>query len=79
MAALEVTACRSCKARVIWATTGGGKPIPLDADPVADGNVRLDNGVALILAADVDLPAGVARYLPHFVTCPDAPAWRRRS
>jgi hypothetical protein len=36
------TRCRSCNAELIWATTEKGKPIPLDATPVADGNIRLE-------------------------------------
>jgi len=36
------TRCRSCNAELIWATTEKGKPIPLDAEPVADGNIRLE-------------------------------------
>jgi len=36
------TRCRCCDAEIIWATTEKGKPIPVDSEPVADGNIRLE-------------------------------------
>ncbi len=36
------TRCRSCNAELIWATTEKGKQIPLDAEPVENGNIRLE-------------------------------------
>jgi len=34
--------CRSCKAKIEWAITPDGYRIPLDPDPVPDGNIILD-------------------------------------
>ncbi len=36
------TRCQSCTAPLIWATTEKGKPIALDAEPVENGNFRLE-------------------------------------
>ncbi len=40
-----MAACRSCNADIIWATSAQtGKPMPLDAKPVADGNMVMIRG-----------------------------------
>jgi hypothetical protein len=36
--------CRSCKQPVRWAVTAGGHPMPLDINPVVDGNLKLEHG-----------------------------------
>jgi len=76
--------CRSCRAPVRWVVTAAnGRRMPLDPDPVKDGNVWIDgmqDGVPLVkvaLCAD-DVPRNVPiRYVSHFVTCPDAAEWRK--
>jgi hypothetical protein len=75
--------CRSCGAEIIWATndhTGGG--IPVDAEPVADGNITLDLSgpkvLAHVLRKGEDVAEGTARYVSHFVTCPQGREWRRK-
>ena len=74
-----MSTCSSCKARIIWARTGSGKPIPLDLEPVADGNVELDvaTGIAKSWGSSHVWPEGVGRYRAHFSTCPDADRHRR--
>lgn len=82
--------CSSCQAPIIWARTiaRGEVPsrgIPLDAEPVASGNIRVVGGdgvahdgsvieVAVSGLIDHDRP----RYVSHFATCPDAQSWRKR-
>lgn len=72
--------CRSCGAAVVWAMTQGGKPMPVDAEPAADGNLVVVEDVAgelrVFVASGRDWP-GEPRYRPHFATCPDAERWRR--
>lgn len=77
-----VEACRSCNAPVVWASTKHGKSMPVDAEPVDDGNVELAyNGslavppVASVLTGP-SLLGGPLRK-SHFATCPDAEEWRR--
>lgn len=79
----ELAACRSCHAPIIWATSKGGTAMPVDAEPVADGNVELTaqpgqwvGPVAVVLTAPslFGLPLRKA----HFTTCPEADTWRRK-
>ncbi|PXY17364.1 hypothetical protein BA062_37785 [Prauserella flavalba] len=78
--------CKSCRARILWATTRDGERMPVNADPASNGNVllALQDGQ---LAAAV-LTAGQARMsrarriplrLAHFATCPKADHHRRRA
>ena len=76
-------ACRSCGSEILWAITVNGKPIPIDREPSADGNVRITMDTsgrrqALVLGPlDVELyPEGEPLYLSHFVTCPQSDEWR---
>jgi hypothetical protein len=84
---LERTSCRTCKAPVIWSQTAKKRePMPVDAEPVADGNVvlekRWDKKQKEFYTAAVTyeplIHAGQARYRSHFATCPDAAKWRKR-
>lgn len=67
---LERKACRSCGAAIIWAKTINGKAIPLDAEPVAGGNVSLHGGVCRIVGEDI------GTHVSHFATCPHSKRWR---
>jgi hypothetical protein len=77
-----IEACRSCKAPVVWGvTTKNGATMPVDAEPVDDGNIELRPGahgkgaVATVLTGP-SLLGGPLRK-SHFATCPDAEEWRR--
>lgn len=65
--------CKSCGASVRWVTMPGGKSMPIDTQPSADGNVFLhSDGVrAAVLKADelAALPPDTLRYKSHFATC----------
>lgn len=81
---MDRATCRSCGAALVWRRTAKGNAIPLDAEPVSDGNV-LDAGEdspVVILAVGglvpLDAPAGVLR-VSHLATCPDAAKCRRRA
>jgi len=59
--------------------------MPLDAEPVAGGNVKLTAGdppLAHVVGATIDLldpdDDGV-RYMPHHATCPDVERWRSQA
>lgn len=73
--------CSSCGADILWcesATTGA--LMPIDAEPVASGNVALVGRVAHVRRGDLFepmLPEG-PRYQSHFATCPNAKQWRRK-
>ena len=73
-----VDRCRSCHAPIRWVRTRRGELMPLDADPVADGNVILDDdGRAVVLGNQLPL-AQPTRYRPHFASCPHADQWRTK-
>ncbi len=77
-----MSACRTCQADVVWAVTAAGKRMPVDAEPVPEGNValvELDGGQvhATVLAEGEALLTDEPLYLSHFVTCPDADTHRR--
>ena len=77
--------CRSCQSPIRWCITeANGKRMPVDPDPVHDGNVwivRYEQGTPIIgVALHGDgVPANEPiRYVSHFVTCPSANEWRHR-
>jgi hypothetical protein len=58
-----------------------GKRNPLDAEPAANGNVRVVGERGEVLTADARDQAsanGEQLYLSHFATCPSAPAFRKK-
>jgi hypothetical protein len=74
--------CRSCGAEVIWAVTASGKRMPVDADPVPEGNVLLaDDGDGTVHASVMPEAQALLTEEPmrlsHFVTCPQADEHRR--
>lgn len=70
---------------MVWTITAAkGRRMPLDPDPVPDGNVWIVEepehhppvvGVALQRS---DIPADVETYVSHFVSCPAADQFRKR-
>jgi hypothetical protein len=71
--------CRSCDAPIFWGRTALGKPVPLDAEPVASagrGQYAVswpDDGRGVPLAIH-----DAAIHLTHFATCPNAAEHRKR-
>jgi hypothetical protein len=53
--------------------------MPLDQEPVPDGNVVVVDGVACVLKSEREalLVGEEPRYVSHFATCPQAAAHRR--
>jgi hypothetical protein len=80
------TRCRSCRAPVRWCIVEAtGKKMPLDPDAVPDGNIwveRVELGTPMVHVAlnSEGVPRNVPlRYVSHFVTCPQAKSWRKKS
>lgn len=76
----ETATCRSCGAPIRWVRTRAGKAMPLDAEPVATGNVVLgEDGVARVLTRKQVEGGGIVgdRYVSHHATCPQASQHRR--
>lgn len=73
------TPCLSCGARIFFARTEKGKSMPLDAEPVPDGNIVLRDGVVNYLTGpEMDMPTDRPRYKSHYATCPQAGQWRKK-
>jgi hypothetical protein len=69
--------CRSCHAPMRWVRSAvGHNPLPIDPDPVDDGNLVLEERDGGTYATVVEPGKGTHR--SHFATCPDAKTWRRR-
>jgi hypothetical protein len=79
-----MSTCRSCGQRITWLKTPGGKAMPVDEDPVEDGNILIDVEHCQLVArvyGSAEMARKAApeepRYVSHFQTCPQAPEWRR--
>lgn len=68
--------CRSCHRLIRWVDTERGKRMPIDPDPVPDGNVILISGRAHVLGRSEVAPLSTKRYQAHFRTCENARAFR---
>jgi hypothetical protein len=76
-----VSACRSCDAPVLWARTEKGRRIPLDPEPVENGNIVLrerHEAIPLALAIPPAAFPDEDRYVSHFRTCPFGARRHRR-
>ena len=76
----KITYCSSCRARIIWTLTANDHRMPIDADPVENGNVVITGWIGPIpktrvARVDEQLDAQ-PRYLSHFATCPNASDFR---
>lgn len=81
--------CRSCKKPILWALTENGRRIPIDPEPVENGNILLQHRPANIplavyqtkeMLAALHEHGGLQQYrlyLSHFVSCPQAKGWRK--
>ena len=81
-----VRACKACAAMIMyyptsWPLAPGTKLMPIDAEPVADGNVVLDAAgevsIARVLKTGESVEPGRLRYVSHFATCARAKDFRK--
>lgn len=72
-----MSTCRSCGARITWLRTMAGKAVPVDEDPVPDGNIVVlgDSDTCQMLKKGEETTK--PRYISHFATCPQAREWRK--
>lgn len=84
--------CRSCGAPIVWTLTVRDRDMPVDAEPVAGGNLQLERIVRYRGAEPVTtdrIRSTVVKshlafgssdlYLSHFAKCPQASKWRTRA
>ena len=73
--------CRSCRRPILWAETEKGRRIPIDPQPVTDGNIVLHERhlhQAQLAIVRLSIPTGTdIRYKSHFATCPQASKFRK--
>jgi hypothetical protein len=82
-----VATCGSCGAAIRWAITPAGKRMPIDREPVADGNVEITGHtgdgtprVRVLGKTEIGQPTlegDRPRFVSHFATCPNAGRHRR--
>lgn len=70
----DTSACRACRATVLWVRMPSGKLMPVDPVPDDEGNVaamRDGRGVWVghVLKADERTAPYEKRFMPHFATC----------
>jgi len=73
--------CDSCQAGVIWTVTTNAVAMPVDYEPAAGGNLRLEwrNGKVLSSVVKPSLAYGRTDLrTSHFATCPQAAQHRKR-
>lgn len=72
--------CKSCGGPIYWGRTEAGRSMPVDAEPVPDGNVLLSDRhgtvVARVLRRGEEPPVGAKLRRAHHSTCPHADDWR---
>lgn len=68
--------CKSCNAEIEWVESERtGKPMPLDAGPIENGNLVVVNGRARGFTAE-DVRLARERRRSHFASCPNAADFR---
>jgi hypothetical protein len=72
----EMTFCSSCGRQIRFVLTAKNrKPIPIDAQPVAGGNLDIDeDGLVVYVKPEPE----VVRFVSHFATCPNAASHRKK-
>jgi hypothetical protein len=78
------TTCRSCPAEVLWLTNQRtGRPAPIDATPVATGNVEVDDArrtYRVLGGKELERvrATGWPLHTSHLATCPARAEWKQR-
>lgn len=83
---IKTQKCRSCNADIFWCLSSLGKNIPIDAEPVDNGNLYIVKNGFRYLAISVNANTTIAevcrkenreKYISHFATCPHANQHRK--
>lgn len=80
---MKRSACKTCRAPIVWCETETGARMPLDAEPSPDGNTVVlgeVNGTPRVrVLSQIELLVDErARFKSHFATCPQAASHRLR-
>lgn len=71
---MNKSTCKSCGASIIWCKTEKGANAPIDAEPSADGNIVIIDGIA---KHSNFLFGDLPKYKNHFATCKHAALHRK--
>ena len=66
--------CKGCGANIDWHKTADGKNVPVDPEPVPNGNLHFEAGLVVYGKAT----DGRKLYVSHFATCPKAADFRKK-
>lgn len=70
---MKQTICKKCNRPIGWCVSENGRPMPIDIEPNAAGNVivgyREGRLVGVVLSKNKPRPEGQA-HMPHYATCP---------
>lgn len=70
--------CKKCGKPMRWVDTATGSHLPIDPDPVPDGNIMLlENGLCTIVPLEERAACVAPLFKSHFATCPSASEFRR--
>jgi hypothetical protein len=76
---MDQATCKTCGTPILWVRTAYGYKMPLDAEPVANGNITLDtDGIAQVVKKGSTPPEGTKTYVSHFATCVHADQHRKK-
>ena len=73
----KLASCRSCGAEILWVKMESGKNMPVDADPVDDGNLLVDWNALLAHVIPKGADYSGLRFKSHFSTCQNAKQHRK--
>lgn len=68
--------CKGCARPIRWAKSTNGKPIPVDPDERADGNLILSVDLLGEAVAEY-VEAGKGTHVSHFATCEYSSGFRK--
>lgn len=75
---VRLVPCRGCGALIAWRMTTGAARMPLDPDPVADGNIVIEpDGRCRLLPRSARPEVGQPLFQSHWVSCPARDRFRK--
>lgn len=70
---MKTSKCSTCGAPVAWVLTILGRKMPIDPEPVPDGNLLLQDGIVQVCKVEKPTDGSqVPLYKSHFATCAHA-------
>ena len=75
---MNIVECRSCKAKIAFITMESGRSMPVDSEPVDNGNVWIgEDGVGRVVGKGDYSTVTMPLFISHFATCPNSKAHRK--